>query len=169
MQPWHLPREPDAYQPEVQLSLCMQREVFSSYKFITNVQLAAALDTLMATIGKTLAVLHDGGLIHGDLTTSNMIVRDSDKALVSCATLAGHWDTSPSVGNCCCNCIYLRAAPAVAVVAELSLCMRCKLLHVQHRHNEVQCTSHALLTKSKCHFQPDSAPWCGHRCSSISA
>jgi serine/threonine protein kinase len=36
----------------------------------------------MAAIGRALAVMHDGGLIHGDLTTSNMIVRDSDKQLV---------------------------------------------------------------------------------------
>ncbi len=43
----------------------------------------------MGTIGRTLAVLHDGGLIHGDLTTSNMIVRASDKALVSCTAAAG--------------------------------------------------------------------------------
>ena len=55
----------------------------------TAVVLPAALEALMATIGRTLAVLHDGGLIHGDLTTSNMIVRDSDKALVSCAAAAG--------------------------------------------------------------------------------
>jgi TP53 regulating kinase-like protein len=51
--------------------------------------LPAALEALMGTIGRTLAVLHDGGLIHGDLTTSNMIVRASDKALVSCTAAAG--------------------------------------------------------------------------------
>lgn len=38
---------------------------------------------MMAQIGRILAVLHDGGLIHGDLTTSNMLVRDSDGAVVS--------------------------------------------------------------------------------------
>ncbi|QDZ23485.1 serine/threonine-protein kinase [Chloropicon primus] len=35
----------------------------------------ADLDTVLATIGKMVANLHDGSLIHGDLTTSNMIIR----------------------------------------------------------------------------------------------
>eukprot|EP00877_Chromochloris_zofingiensis_P014462 jgi/Chrzof1/926/Cz01g34020.t1 len=43
---------------------------------------AAGVDAMMAQIGRILAVLHDGGLIHGDLTTSNMLVRDSDGAVV---------------------------------------------------------------------------------------
>jgi tRNA A-37 threonylcarbamoyl transferase component Bud32 len=30
----------------------------------------------MAEVGRLLALLHDGGLIHGDLTTSNMLVRE---------------------------------------------------------------------------------------------
>ena len=30
----------------------------------------------MADVGRLLALLHDGGLIHGDLTTSNMLVRE---------------------------------------------------------------------------------------------
>eukprot|EP00798_Chlamydomonas_sp_ICE-L_P015006 gene15006-21074_t len=36
---------------------------------------------LMKSIGKSIAAMHDGGLIHGDLTTSNMMVCDSDKKL----------------------------------------------------------------------------------------
>ena len=42
-----------------------------------------------------MATLHDGGLVHGDLTTSNMLVRDSDGALVraqatTCAACQHH-------------------------------------------------------------------------------
>ena len=33
-------------------------------------------------IGRAVAALHDGGIVHGDLTTSNMITRDGDGALV---------------------------------------------------------------------------------------
>lgn len=38
----------------------------------------------MATqIGNAIAKLHDGGLIHGDLTTSNMLIRSGTNQLVS--------------------------------------------------------------------------------------
>lgn len=33
-------------------------------------------------MGRTIARLHDGGLVHGDLTTSNMMLRDADQQLV---------------------------------------------------------------------------------------
>ena len=33
-------------------------------------------------IGRAVAQLHDGGIVHGDLTTSNMITRDGDGVLV---------------------------------------------------------------------------------------
>lgn len=36
----------------------------------------------MVQIGEAVAVLHDGALVHGDLTTSNMLIRESDGALV---------------------------------------------------------------------------------------
>ena len=42
----------------------------------------AALQALVQQIGKVVARLHDGGLIHGDLTTSNMMIRSSDSRLV---------------------------------------------------------------------------------------
>lgn len=45
--------------------------------------LIAEIDKLLQKIGHLLATLHDAGLIHGDLTTSNMLVRDSDAAVVS--------------------------------------------------------------------------------------
>jgi len=35
-----------------------------------------------AQVGKAVAALHDGGLIHGDLTTSNIMVRDVDMRVV---------------------------------------------------------------------------------------
>ena len=38
---------------------------------------------VLVEVGRAVARLHDGGLVHGDLTTSNMIVRESDGALVS--------------------------------------------------------------------------------------
>lgn len=43
---------------------------------------SAALRALAVKIGRAVAKLHDGGMIHGDLTTSNMIVREADEALV---------------------------------------------------------------------------------------
>lgn len=36
--------------------------------------------------GRLVALLHDGGMVHGDLTTSNMLLRAADKSLVSRAT-----------------------------------------------------------------------------------
>jgi len=42
----------------------------------------AGVAALMRQIGEAVATLHDGGLIHGDLTTSNMLVRHADGALV---------------------------------------------------------------------------------------
>ena len=40
-------------------------------------------DELSRKIGNYLAILHDGDLIHGDLTTSNMIIRKGSGNLVS--------------------------------------------------------------------------------------
>jgi tRNA A-37 threonylcarbamoyl transferase component Bud32 len=37
---------------------------------------------MLEKIGHAVATLHDAGLIHGDLTTSNMLVRKSDSAVV---------------------------------------------------------------------------------------
>ena len=42
----------------------------------------AGLHTLLRAIGRLVALLHDGGLIHGDLTTSNMLLRAPDNELV---------------------------------------------------------------------------------------
>ena len=39
---------------------------------------------LARKIGRAVALLHDGGMVHGDLTTSNMILRDNDQQLVRC-------------------------------------------------------------------------------------
>ncbi|KAG6410240.1 hypothetical protein SASPL_128293 [Salvia splendens] len=39
------------------------------------------LDDIATQIGNAIGKLHDGGLIHGDLTTSNMLVRIEDKAV----------------------------------------------------------------------------------------
>lgn len=37
---------------------------------------------MLAKVGQAVATLHDAGLIHGDLTTSNMLVRRRDSAVV---------------------------------------------------------------------------------------
>ena len=45
---------------------------------------------VLVEVGRAVARLHDGGLVHGDLTTSNMLVRESDGALVrAIAAVAG--------------------------------------------------------------------------------
>lgn len=41
------------------------------------------LDSIASQIGVAIGKLHDGGLIHGDLTTSNMLLRSETKQLVS--------------------------------------------------------------------------------------
>lgn len=48
--------------------------------------LLAELTAMLQSVGRAVAMLHDGGLVHGDLTTSNMMLRDSDHALVSCCS-----------------------------------------------------------------------------------
>lgn len=40
------------------------------------------LEALLVEVGCTIARLHDGGLVHGDLTTSNMMLRHTDNQLV---------------------------------------------------------------------------------------
>mmetsp|Transcript_15384 Transcript_15384/g.46444 ORF Transcript_15384/g.46444 Transcript_15384/m.46444 type:complete len:237 (-) Transcript_15384:231-941(-) len=40
------------------------------------------LNKVLEQLGKVIARLHDGGVVHGDLTTSNLIVRTLDGALV---------------------------------------------------------------------------------------
>lgn len=40
------------------------------------------LDDIATQIGDAIGKLHDGGLVHGDLTTSNMLIRSSTNQLV---------------------------------------------------------------------------------------
>lgn len=49
----------------------------------------ADLEALLVAIGRTVAKLHDGGLVHGDLTTSNMMRRQADQDLVRNASIFG--------------------------------------------------------------------------------
>lgn len=44
----------------------------------------AELNKVLEQLGKVIAKLHDGGVVHGDLTTSNLIIRTLDGALVCC-------------------------------------------------------------------------------------
>lgn len=39
-------------------------------------------NSIMQQVGKAVAIMHDGGLVHGDLTTSNIMLRTSDAAVV---------------------------------------------------------------------------------------
>jgi len=55
-------------------------------KMVKDLLLPGALpqDDLVAMlreVGRVLALMHDGSLVHGDLTTSNLLVRNSDKAV----------------------------------------------------------------------------------------
>ncbi len=55
--------------------------------FIDGLKLSESMDKMpnaldiCKTIGKQIAILHDNNIIHGDLTTSNMILSNKDKKL----------------------------------------------------------------------------------------
>ncbi|KAJ3696564.1 hypothetical protein LUZ61_000269 [Rhynchospora tenuis] len=51
-------------------------------EFWSNGIVEERLDDMAAQIGIAIAKLHDGGLVHGDLTTSNMIVKQGTNQLV---------------------------------------------------------------------------------------
>ncbi len=56
------------------------REALIEMEFIDGVQLKTLLDgdvSWARAVGTQLAMLHDANIIHGDLTTSNMLVKDS--------------------------------------------------------------------------------------------
>mmetsp|Transcript_11545 Transcript_11545/g.36508 ORF Transcript_11545/g.36508 Transcript_11545/m.36508 type:complete len:229 (-) Transcript_11545:1382-2068(-) len=40
------------------------------------------LEALLGRVGEEIAKIHDGGLVHGDLTTSNLMLREADKRVV---------------------------------------------------------------------------------------
>lgn len=46
--------------------------------------LLVGLDQLLSDLGKLLALMHDGGVVHGALSSSCVLVRHSDQALVGC-------------------------------------------------------------------------------------
>eukprot|EP01103_Thecamoeba_quadrilineata_P010864 TRINITY_DN2460_c0_g1_i1.p1 TRINITY_DN2460_c0_g1~~TRINITY_DN2460_c0_g1_i1.p1 ORF type:complete len:194 (-),score=40.58 TRINITY_DN2460_c0_g1_i1:105-686(-) len=43
---------------------------------------SSELDNLTQNIGRTIALLHDGEVIHGDLTTSNLMIRENSSLVV---------------------------------------------------------------------------------------
>ncbi|CAD7696580.1 unnamed protein product [Ostreobium quekettii] len=49
---------------------------------VAELEAADRLNPLLDAIGRAVARMHDGGLIHGDLTTSNLMVREGDGRLV---------------------------------------------------------------------------------------
>lgn len=50
--------------------------------FGSNGVVGERMDDIVVQIGDAIGKLHDGGLIHGDLTTSNMLIRDNTNQLV---------------------------------------------------------------------------------------
>lgn len=52
-------------------------------EFGSNGVVQERLDDIATQIGDAVAKLHDGGLVHGDLTTSNMLIRNGTNQLVS--------------------------------------------------------------------------------------
>ena len=69
--------------------------------------MSAGLHALLRDIGRLVALLHDGGLIHGDLTTSNMLLRSPDNTLVIFSAAPLYLSTHASfaactVSLCCC-------------------------------------------------------------------
>lgn len=50
--------------------------------FGTNGVVEERMEDIAAQIGDAIGKLHDGGLIHGDLTTSNMLIRIGTNQLV---------------------------------------------------------------------------------------
>ena len=67
----------------------------------------AGLHTLLREIGRLVALLHDGGLIHGDLTTSNMLIRSSNNQLVSVAYVCDASILHCWIDVCACKPIYI--------------------------------------------------------------
>jgi tRNA A-37 threonylcarbamoyl transferase component Bud32 len=58
---------------------------------------AAGADELLTELGRVLAVLHNGGVVHGGLSCSCVLVRATDQALVSVCGLCTRLSTnSPS-------------------------------------------------------------------------
>ncbi len=65
--------------------LTTDRESTLTMEFIEGPALKQLLDTdaqLARKVGRVVAALHDQGIIHGDLTTSNMILRDGEVVLI---------------------------------------------------------------------------------------
>ena len=64
---------------------------------------------MLRAIRRQVALLHDGGLIHGDLTTSNMLLRAPDNELVRIKAIPGN----PCTTNTC-NAVILLNLPVFA-------------------------------------------------------
>ena len=61
------------------------KDVFLEFGLRGGVQ--ERLDDIATQVGNAIGKLHDGGLVHGDLTTSNMLIRNGTNQLVSCYVL----------------------------------------------------------------------------------
>eukprot|EP01028_Stygiella_incarcerata_P002537 TRINITY_DN14742_c0_g1_i1.p1 TRINITY_DN14742_c0_g1~~TRINITY_DN14742_c0_g1_i1.p1 ORF type:complete len:224 (-),score=43.11 TRINITY_DN14742_c0_g1_i1:91-762(-) len=65
-----------------EMSLFLERvEGMSVKDFLLSSKDEEEGKALCAQIGKCLAIMHDGDIIHGDLTTSNMIIRASTRSI----------------------------------------------------------------------------------------
>lgn len=59
------------------------KDIFLEFGLRNGSVVEECMDDIAMQIGHAIGKLHDGGLIHGDLTTSNMLIRAATNQLVS--------------------------------------------------------------------------------------
>lgn len=59
------------------------KDIFLEFGLRNGGVVEERMDDIAMQIGHAIGKLHDGGLIHGDLTTSNMLIRAATNKLVS--------------------------------------------------------------------------------------
>ena len=81
-------------------------------EFGSNGIVEERLDDIAMQIGGSIGKLHDGGLIHGDLTTSNMLIRTGTNQLVSyiiCFYCGRRGEGTLIFSDCMLDCYYISA------------------------------------------------------------
>ncbi|KAG6420179.1 hypothetical protein SASPL_116698 [Salvia splendens] len=105
------------------------------------------LDDIATQIGDAIGKLHDGGLIHGDLTTSNMLVHNEDKAVdlyvLERALLSMH--------SSCGNVVSSHHGPYPCCIQEILKAVVC---------NIEQASSSATKRKKTHNDRMSSSPFC---------
>lgn len=69
-----------------------------------SVRPCAGVEQLLSELGRLLAVMHDGVVVHGNLSSSCIIVRDADQALVRQTIEKGNWRACAVTSTQCINC-----------------------------------------------------------------